>query len=263
MPVAHRVAVPLSSSRSRAYCRTRLQQPVARVSILLLRHHQALVDQRRQQIEDFRCRHALAGADLLPPPPASSRRQTPTAAATAALRLVQQVVAPVDERAQRLLARQRRPRAAGQQAEAVVQLAAISSTDSARTRAAANSMASGMPSRRRQSEATAGAFWSVTAEIRSAPAARDRRRAAPTRTADSVCGVSACVAVRQRQRRHPVRLLAGDAERLAAASPGSSRRALPQERVGQLSRRRRSGARSCRGAAGAACRLRCSAQRLR
>ena len=56
------------------------------------------------------------------------------------------------------------------------------STESARTRAAASSSASGMPSRRRQMRATGGRGGGVEREARAAPRARARRRAAPRRS---------------------------------------------------------------------------------
>ena len=105
------------------------------------------------------------------PPPASSRRRTPTAAATAPARArVEQLVAPVDRRAQRLLPRRRRPAAAGQQPEAVVEPCRDLLHGQHATRAAASSSASGMPSSRRQICATAGAFASVSANAGSADA---------------------------------------------------------------------------------------------
>ena len=58
---------------------------------------------------------ASAAASVQPPAKTASRRSERP------LRLGQQVVAPVERRPQRLLARQRRPAAAGQQPEAVVQ----------------------------------------------------------------------------------------------------------------------------------------------
>ena len=100
----------------------RLQQPVApRAGGALVHLHQRLVDQPRQQVEHRVRGEAVARADRLgglQRPAAGEDRQPPQ---QRPLRLGQQVVAPVERRPQRLLARQRGPAAAGQQPEAVVQ----------------------------------------------------------------------------------------------------------------------------------------------
>ena len=101
------------------------------------------------------------------------------ASARYALGLGQQPIAPVERRAQCLLARQRRADSAGEQPEAVVQRALICSIDSERTRAAASSSASGMPSRWMQSSPRAGACAARQGEVAAVAAAPDRRTAAP------------------------------------------------------------------------------------
>jgi hypothetical protein len=79
----------------------------------------------------------------------------------------EQIVAPVDECAHRLVARQRRAIAAGKNPKALVKLVESARTGKMLTRAAASSMASGMPSSRRQIFATIGALSSLSANPRS------------------------------------------------------------------------------------------------
>ena len=81
---------------------------------------------------------------------ASSRPRRPTAPQHCALGLGQQVVAPVDRRPQRLLTPERRPAPPVNNRNRSSRRVAICSIDSTLTRAAASSMASGMPSSRRQ-----------------------------------------------------------------------------------------------------------------
>ena len=111
---------PDCASRSRAYSRSALQQPVAGRPVRRRRPRPATCPPARQQ-------SSTAWRDR--PPPATPRRRLERPAAgedreprrQALLGVRQQVVAPVERRPQRLLARQRAARAAGQQAEALVQ----------------------------------------------------------------------------------------------------------------------------------------------
>ena len=65
MPLPNRLAAAALRQPLSGILTHRLQQPVARVSVHLLRHHQALVGERSQPIEDFPVLHGLAGADPL------------------------------------------------------------------------------------------------------------------------------------------------------------------------------------------------------
>ena len=89
-----------------------------------------------------------AGGDLLGRVEREAAGEHREAPEHRALALGQQLVAPVDRRLQRLLAGQHRARAAGEQPEAVVEPGRDLLDRSPRTRAAASSTASGMPSRR-------------------------------------------------------------------------------------------------------------------
>ena len=82
-------------------------------------YDQRLVSQRRQQAQHVRGGQVITRAELLGhlQRPAGEDRQ---AAQQALLPLGQQVMAPVDRRAQRALARRRSPATVGQQPEAVV-----------------------------------------------------------------------------------------------------------------------------------------------
>ena len=90
----------------------------------------------------------------------------------AAVLVGEEVPAPVDERMERLLARDGRPAAPGQQAEPVAQPQAMSSGDMADTRAAASSIASGMPSSRWQISTTEATLDSRSVNAGSADVAR-------------------------------------------------------------------------------------------
>ena len=128
--------------------------------------------------------------------------------------VAEQVVAPVDRRAQRLLAGGRVARARAERAERVVQAVGDLAGESSPQRAAASSIASGRPSTRRQISATVAAFPSAElepgivgsralAEQRDGVHAGSARRVAPSRFG-------------QRERRHGVALLGVDGQRLAA-----------------------------------------------
>src|SRR5262245_56486878 len=99
----------------------RLEQPVATACVALLHGHEALVDERGQVIEHSAVLDVAADADALrrvERPSSGKYRQPPE---QELLRILQEVVAPVDERAQRLLARQRCARSSGQEPEAMIQ----------------------------------------------------------------------------------------------------------------------------------------------
>ena len=100
----------------------RLQQPVPRRAVgLLLHHHQRLVRQVREPLEDLLRRDPRTRTDVLGgfqrPAPGEHRER----GEEGPLRRPQQLKAPVHGGPQRLLAGQRRAAALGQQAEAVLQ----------------------------------------------------------------------------------------------------------------------------------------------
>ena len=148
----------------------RLQQPIPgdrSPGVGGLDEDHGLVHELRQEVERLSGVELGSGADALDRlerEPACEHRQ---AAEQRLLRLREQVVAPVERRAQRLLARLRRPAASRQEAEPIVEpLRDLVDAERARTRAAASSMASGMPSSRRQISATAAAFCGRQGERR-------------------------------------------------------------------------------------------------
>ena len=170
----------------------------------------------------------------------AARRVQPSAdgqpAQQDALGLGEQRLAPVDRGAQRLLPRRSAVRLpAGQQPEPVVQpRRPARAAESARTRAAASSIASGMPSSRRQTSATAARVVVVEGESRAARRPPGRRTAAPPRA------VARSVGGRRARRRAPSggtrqARLAGDAPAARGWWPGSAAAGqAPQQRVGQL-----------------------------
>ena len=113
-------------------------------------HDQRLVDQPRDQPRDPAAVDGAAGADLLGGLQGEAAGEDGQAPEEHALLAGEQVVAPVDGGAQRLLARARRAAATGQDVEAVAEACRDLVERERATRAAASSMASGMPSRRRQ-----------------------------------------------------------------------------------------------------------------
>ena len=99
----------------------RLVQPVAGDASDVLFRHQRLVDQRRQHVQGLAGRLVAVRTDrldVLQGEPAREHAQAPQQRLLAA---GQQIVAPVDGRAQRLLARQGRPASPGEQGEPVGQ----------------------------------------------------------------------------------------------------------------------------------------------
>ena len=175
MPLAHRLRLARFQQPLPGILAHRLQQPVARLPRLA----------PRTATSDFSTSAGRAGpapptasipspgARPPPPPPASSRRRRPTAAAAAS--------APA-RRAGRSSSRSAPAASAGAAAPSGCRRSAagsgrpaaraICSTGSAFTRAAASSIASGMPSSRWQTCATAGAFAAVTAKAGWLSAAR-------------------------------------------------------------------------------------------
>ena len=99
-------------------------------------------------------------------PPDRSRPGNRQPAEQTPFGLGQQRMRPVDRGAQGLVAAHRGARTPGQQSEPVVEMSTICASESARTRAAASSIASGMPSRRRQMSAMSGRIVVGDAEIR-------------------------------------------------------------------------------------------------
>ena len=98
----------------------RLQQPVARAVGPADDRDQRFVDETADQVDDVADRHVVAGAHPLGGgqiEPAGEHRQPPEHPLLVG---EQQVVTPVDDTAQRLLARLRRAAARGQQTEPIV-----------------------------------------------------------------------------------------------------------------------------------------------
>ena len=126
--------------------------------------------------------------------------------------------------------------------------ARISSTDSSFTRAAASSIASGMPSSRRQISPMVGTSASDAAKRASLSAARCDEQLHRFARADRL-HVLGRASGGKRQRAHGDGALAGNAE--AFATRGEHVQAAAPTRAGAWSaqRRRRSGARSCRAPA--------------
>ena len=194
----------------------------------LVRLHQRLVDQPRQQVEHVRRLEPVAGADRLgrlQRPAAGEDRQPaeqrPAPARSSRSWLQSSVARSVCWRGRRRPARRRSAAGSGRPA----------GRRSARptapcTRAAASSSASGMPSSRRQISRHRRRVRRRSARSRAAPARarstnrRDRRRSRAQRRR-RVGGRSG---VRQRQRGHAPGRLAGDAQRARGWWPGCAGR---------------------------------------
>ena len=99
----------------------RFEQPVAHRVTLRLGQHQRLIDQRRQHVEDVELVKALITSDRNCPLKREAADEDPQPPEEHALALVEQVVTPVNERAQRLLARQHVAPAAGEHAKTLVE----------------------------------------------------------------------------------------------------------------------------------------------
>ena len=120
-----------------------------------------MLGQTRKQVDDIVFANLASGADALGRlyrPPASEDREPHQ---QAAFGIGQQLVAPVDCRFERPMTRNSRPTVAHEQAKAIVQSIANLVHRENLTRAAASSMASGTPSRRRQISATTSAVSDV------------------------------------------------------------------------------------------------------
>jgi hypothetical protein len=148
-------------------------------------------------------------------------------------RIVQQVVTPVDQRAQCLLAWQRRSRAARQQSETLVQLAVdLFERKVPRPRCRQlNGQRDAV-----QSVADGGERRSVLVgdlKIRAGEQGPIGEQLHRIERRDRGCSMR-MRRIRQRKRGHAVRLLATDAKRFPAAGKNRQERALPQQRVDQL-----------------------------
>ena len=97
----------------------RFQLPIARR--VLVDHHQRLVDERGQQIENIVRRQRVGATNCLGGLDVESADEDAEAFEQPLLGLLQQIVRPRDQRAQRLLALQQYATAAGQQLEAILQ----------------------------------------------------------------------------------------------------------------------------------------------
>lgn len=122
MASAHRFGLTRPQQLRARVLAHRLQQVIARrPAIYLLDQHQGFIHQARQQIQHILLvdpipsAYRLRGVEC---PPAGKGREPAQQRALAAR---EQVIAPIDQRALRLLARQRRPAATSEQAEAVVE----------------------------------------------------------------------------------------------------------------------------------------------
>ena len=99
----------------------RLEQAVARLAAGAVGDDERLLDQRRDEIEDRLGLERVGGGYGLGGIEREAAREDGQPAQQRPLGLGEEVVAPVDQRAQRLLAAQRGARAAGEQAEAVAE----------------------------------------------------------------------------------------------------------------------------------------------
>ena len=158
MAVPSRSPLPERSRRSRPYCARSPESDTVGCQSHPLRRSPATC--RPGATADrasppSRCRRR---STPLPRLPASTRQRRPRATEQPPFRLRQQLVAPVHRRFERALARQavRLPPVSSRNRSFNRSL--ICSTDSTFSRAAASSIASGMPSRRRQISATVGAL---------------------------------------------------------------------------------------------------------
>ena len=210
--------------------------------------HERLVDQARQDSSTSYARvgrgDRLGRVEGEPPAKTESRRSTTVPSSSSSW-------LQSTDAAQRLLAGQRGAAAAGEQAEPVVELGRDLLGGRDRTRAAASSMASGMPSSRWQICATAGGV--LVGRPRSsgrAWTARSTNRRTASYCASVARGRAAPVG---RQASDGTRQVTspGRPERLAAGGqhrePGSG----AGQRVGERRRPRRARARSCRARASA------------
>ena len=186
-----------------------------------------------EQVEHLLRCDALARADRLrglQRPPTGKDGQP---AQQDLLALGEQIMAPIHQRPQGLLAGQgrrelppvsRRKRSSSRRA--------ICSRPSTRTRAAASSMASGMPSSRQQISARAGAVALLTAKSARAATARSMNRRTACVLGQPLQGLRS-VRIGQGQGGHAPDCLAGDAQRSAAGGQHAHLRTAAHQRVGQ------------------------------
>ena len=191
---------------------------------------------------------ASAASSVQPPTKTASRRNSACSAS------VEQVVAPGDRVAQRLLARRQVARAAGEQRQPALEPGQQRPAgESSVIRAAASSIASGSPSRRRQISATAGGVRRRSGRSRAGPPRPARRRARTAGVRDQLV---------ERRAAAPGRAAPAAAPRYSCSPRSAQRRAAGhqhlQPRAGRQQigrrarRRRRAAARSCRGPAASA-----------
>ena len=121
MAITHRLVLAALAQAVLRVVAHGLEQAEAGLVALRLGHDEVLVGQRGQQVQHLAAVDAVAAAHMLGGlecPAAGEHRGTPQ---HRLLGIAQQLVAPVDQRAQRAVTRQCRARPAGQHAEAVVE----------------------------------------------------------------------------------------------------------------------------------------------
>ena len=138
----------------------RLQQPVPHLS-LTRRRDQGLVNQRGDHVEEA-ARDVRGPAHLLGRAGRRAAAEHREAAQDPALGVIQQVPAPVHDGPQRLMPRQRGPAAVSRLKRSSSLPGGHLAGVSDRSRAAASSMASGLPSSARQIRMTGSAVTSST-----------------------------------------------------------------------------------------------------
>ncbi len=209
--------------------------------------HQRFLDQPGQQVENARFVDPVARTQRPRRPRASNRRRTRRA--VAAMRARARAGGRSSSRSTRAasaaaaLPYDRRVSAGGKRS---ARRSAIFSTGRVRTRAAASSSASGMPSRRRQISETAGAFCSVRRNAGCAATARSTKR----RTASyCVSAVSVIFASRAGTASDGTWKITSPATCRCSRLDASTLTFGPacSKRDRELLRTRRPGARNCRG----------------
>src|SRR6266542_1554936 len=165
MQASNRVQLSRSSESLVGVLAHWLQQPIAGPPIPLVHLNQAHIHQTGEQAEHFLSPNSATQADLfscLQAPAAAEYRQP---LENDLLRWREHSVAPVERGPHRLMATRREPAAAHQQPKRVSSRSRICSTPSARTHAAANSIARGRPSSRAQMAASTGTLRGVTPKV--------------------------------------------------------------------------------------------------
>ena len=234
----------------------RIEQPVLCDRTAHFGRDERLRHQVREIVDHVRCDDVFAGyhgrCGLQRERPGEDRQ----AAQDHALHGGEQFVAPVERRAQRLVARQRRALAAGQQTEAVVQAcgqpfdprAPPLAPRPARSRAGCRRAAGRSPRSTRcgRPDENCGSAARVRAM---------NRRTAPDLSSSVRSSVSSR---RHLERRHAVDGLAFGAQRFATGDQHAGDRARAEHRFGHVQPPLRSRARSCRARAGCASSAECS-----